>query len=192
MKKMVVVLLMATVSFAATAQSDLGIYLGANFANVNMQSPELSTDTRSGFQGGMYFRAGDFVYGQAGLEYQMMKVHFSDNEAIDGMGQDDVRFQKLDLPLYIGLNLVPVVDNLVNVRVYAGPTFAYIFDVPVNELEFTASDISKVRVDGSIGAGVDILMFSLDVGYDFGVNELFTDEFSGKSHYAFVNAGISF
>ncbi len=190
MKKLLVILLITTAFYSASAQ--VGIYLGGNFAGVNMKSPELSTKTRSGFQTGFYFRKGDFLYGQAGLEYQMMRVHFHDDEIFDENREDDIKFKQFNLPLYIGLNLVPVVDETVNVRVYAGPTLAYLFDVPVNELEFTPADFAKVRVDGSIGAGVEIFMFTVDVGYNFGVNELFSDEFSGKTHYAFVNAGISF
>lgn len=192
MKKLFILLLVGISCLNTFGQSDAGIYLGANFANVNMKTPELSTDTRSGFQGGVFFRKGDFVYGQFGLEYQFMRVYFNNPSFIDGAQDDEVRFQQFNAPLYVGLNLVPVVDKLVNVRVYAGPTFSYLFDVPVNELEFTASDFSKITVDASVGAGLEILMFNLDVGYNFGVNELFTDEFSGKSHYAFVNAGISF
>lgn len=192
MKKLLIILLISSSCTHLFAQSDLGIYLGPNFANVNMKSPELSADTRSGFQGGVFFRKGDLVYGQLGLEYQLMKVHFNDAATIDGIGNDDIRFQQFNAPLYIGLNLIPVVDNLVNVRIYAGPTFSYLFDVPVNELEFTVSDFSKVTVDASVGAGLEILMFNLDVGYNFGVSELFQDEFSGRANYAFVNAGISF
>lgn len=192
MKKVLAILFITAACYTLSAQSDAGLYLGANFAGVNMQTPELSTETRTGFQGGVFYRKGDFIYGQAGLEYQLFRVHLLDQSSIDGVREDDINIQKFDLPLYIGLNLLPLTDDLANVRLYAGPTFGYISNVPVNELELTTSDLGKIRIDGSVGAGLDIMLFNLDVGYSFGVNELFTDEFSGRSHYAFVNAGISF
>jgi len=194
MKKVIAILFITAACFSVSAQSGshAGPYIGANFAGVNMQTPELSTETRTGVQAGVFYRKGDLLYGQVGMEYQVFRVHMTDEDPIEGMRDDDVTFQKFNLPLYIGLNLLPVTDDIVNVRAYAGPTFAYIFNVPVNDLEFTAQDLARIRIDGTIGAGLDVMIFNLDVGYNFGVNELFTDEFSGRTHYAFVNAGISF
>ncbi len=77
-------------------------------------------------------------------------------------------------------------------RVYAGPTIGYVINEPLKDVEISLADLNKLRVDAGLGAGVDILAFSVDVGYNFGLTELFTDTFDGKSNYAFVNVGIAF
>ena len=176
----------------AFSQAHVGIYMGANFMGVNMQSPDLSSQTQAGYQAGAYFRAGKILYGQAGLEYQHSRVDFTFSDTADAAMTGPVKLNMIKLPLYAGVNLLPMTDRVVNVRVYAGPTLGYIFNVPLNDVDLQLSDFKQVRIDGTVGAGLDILLFSVDVGYNFGVNQLFTDEFDGKTHYAFVNAGLKF
>ncbi len=180
------------VSIKAYSQVDLGLYLGPNFANVNMHSPDLTTDSRTGYQAGTFVRFGDFLYGQVGMEYQLQKTQFSGFGNTDLMQSDEVKFSYINVPLYVGLNLVPVVDRLVNVRVYAGPNIAGLLDVPLNELDFTRDDFSTIKVNGVVGAGVDVLFFSLDAGYNFDATNLFKDGYDGNAHYAFINAGLKF
>ncbi len=193
MRKIFLASVVMLISLSAFSQFHIGAYLGANFTNVNMSSPELNADTRAGYQGGAFFRAGKLLYGQAGAEYQMVKTNFSTFDSSDVLSNSgDVKFHVINIPLYAGINLLPVTDRIVNVRVFAGPHISMILDVPVNELDFTKDDFQTVKVNGAVGAGVDILLFSVDVGYNFGVNNLFTDTYDGKSHYAFVNAGIKF
>ena len=179
-------------SVTAFSQIDLGLYAGPNFANVNMKSPELSSDSRTGFQAGTFIRFGKLLYGQVGMEYQMVRTNFSGLDAADVFQSDDVKFNYINVPLYVGFNLIPVVDRLVNVRIYAGPEIACLLDVPLNEFDFTRDDFSVVTVNGMVGAGVDVLFFSLDMGYSFNTADLFKNDFDGKAHYAFVNAGLKF
>lgn len=176
----------------AQGGSAAGIYLGANFPNMNMQSPELTTDNKAGYQIGVFYRKGEVLYGQIGVEYQRMKgdFHFVDSASVTR--SDEVVLKTLNAPLYIGANLLPMTDNIVNVRIYGGPTFSLLVDVPLNDVELVASDFRQVRINGGLGAGLDIMLFSLDVGYNFGVSELFSDEFDGKTNYATVNVGIHF
>ncbi|MFN0274199.1 MAG: outer membrane beta-barrel protein [Chitinophagales bacterium] len=176
----------------AQGGSAAGIYLGANFPNMNIQSPELTTDNKAGYQIGVFYRKGEVLYGQIGVEYQRMKgdFHFVDSASVTR--SDEVVLKTLNAPLYIGANLLPMTDNIVNVRIYGGPTFSLLVDVPLNDVELVASDFRQVRINGGLGAGLDIMLFSLDVGYNFGVSELFSDEFDGKTNYATVNVGIHF
>ena len=53
-------------------------------------------------------------------------------------------------------------------------------------------DFSRFRVEGALGAGIDVLIFSLDGGYSFGLSNLFNDGLDGKCSYGFVNLGLKF
>lgn len=179
-------------SATAYSQIDLGLYAGPNFANANMKSPDLESDSRTGFQAGTFIRFGELLYGQVGMEYQMVKTNFSGLDATDIFQSDDIKFNYINVPIYLGVSLVPVVDRLVDVRIYAGPEIACLLDVPLNEFDFTRDDFSAVRVNGVVGAGVDVLFLSLDMGYNFNTADLFKNDFDGKAHYAFINAGLKF
>ena len=191
MKKLLIITLLF-ISVSSFAQIDLGLYAGPNFTNVNMKSAELNSDSRTGFQGGTFIRFGKMLYGQVGMEYQLVQANFSGLDASDIFQSDEVKFHYMNIPVYGGLNLIPVVDRIINARVYAGPNISCLLDVPLNELDFTKDDFSSVKVNGVIGTGVDILFFSLDAGYSFDTADLFKNTYDGKAQYAFINAGLKF
>lgn len=192
MKKIWIILCCMGMSVLAYPQSNIGVYLGANFAHVNMSSPDLSSDNKTGMQAGVYYRTGKVLYGQLGLEYLSLRTHFTYHALGDIItSEDDVRLHQFALPAYIGVNLIPG-EMPADVRIYAGPTLTYLFDVPVNQLDLTIKDFRKVGLTGALGAGLDILFLSVDAGYNFGLSQLFDDMYSGKANYAFVNVGVKF
>ena len=99
--------LISTFGFAQNSnRSTLGVYIGPNFSNVDITSPQLTADTKSGYQAGIFYRAGKFVYGQAGLQYQVMNSKFSLVDTTTSNGT--VMFRRIQMPLYGGLNLIPM------------------------------------------------------------------------------------
>lgn len=181
-------------SFNAFSQSSghnsLGVYIGPNFSNINIKSPELTSESRSGYQVGLFYRSGKILYGQAGLQYQLMKSNFQMKDSNEASG--DVTFRRIQLPLYGGFNLVPVINGVFNIRAYAGPVVSYDFDIPENDVSMSPDDFARFRLDGTLGAGLDVLIFSLDAGYTIGLNNLFKDDLEGKGNYVFVNLGLKF
>lgn len=170
-----------------------GVYIGPNYSNVDITSPQLSADSRAGFQTGMFYRSGKLLYGQAGLQYQAINSNFTMPDSnTTGEINDDILFRRLQLPLYGGLNLMPILKSAFNIRAYAGPVISYDFDIPDNSLSLTPSDFNRFRVDATFGAGMDVLIFSVDAGYTMGMNNLFHQDFEGKGNYAFVNVGLRF
>jgi len=180
-----VFLFVATFGFAQT--KTLGLYIGPNFSNVNITSPNLSAENLLGYQLGGYYRKGKVLYGQIGLEYMKMQTNLIGN---DTSGAVDLnRFQ---LPLYGGLNLLNPVKKILDLRVYAGPVINFTTSATSLNPDFSLSDFSRFGVNGTVGAGVDVLIFSLDAGYTFALNNLFSQNFNGKADYAFVNLGLKF
>ncbi|MFI5134642.1 MAG: porin family protein [Chitinophagales bacterium] len=190
MKKIILVSLsLAAMIFSAHAQSKstVGFYIGPNFSNVNILSPNLSAVNHSGYQFGGYWRKGGFIYGQAGLEFQQLQTDLQ-TDTSSGM----VDMKRIQLPLYAGLNLFNFAKKVVNVRVFAGPVIGYYYGYNIGNPDFTTSDFNRFTVNGTAGAGLDVLIFSLDAGYNFGLNNLFSGNFDGKADYGFVNFGVRF
>lgn len=169
----------------------IGVYIGPNFSNIDITSPQLNADSKSGYQAGIYYRSGKFVYGQAGLQFQKMNSNFQMTDSTPDVS-DDLTFKRIQLPLYGGLNLIPIIDGVLNIRVFAGPVISYDFNISENDLPMYPEDFSRFRVEGALGAGIDVLIFSLDGGYSFGLSNLFNDGLDGKCSYGFVNLGLKF
>jgi hypothetical protein len=154
---------------------------------VDIESPDLSAENNSGYQFGGFYRKGGFLYGQVGLDFQQYKMELlSDSES----GQ--VNLKRVQLPLYAGLNLLNFSKRVVNLRAYAGPVVGYHYGYKIDNPDFTSNDFRRGYVNGTIGGGLDILIFSLDAGYTFGLSDVFAGELEAKGSYAFVNVGVTF
>ncbi|MBA3649017.1 MAG: PorT family protein [Chitinophagales bacterium] len=172
-------------------RSEFGINAGLNFTNVNITTPSLTADSRTGYQAGIFYRSGKFLYGQAGLNYQLLRNYYAQTDTTEG-AKDNFSQHNLQLPLYVGINLAPILRSVINVRAYAGPVFKYTVSVPVNGLQFTLNDLNKFGADVTFGAGLDVLMFSVDAGYSIGLNEVFDKISDAKNNYGFITVGLRF
>jgi hypothetical protein len=172
----------------AQSKSSLGFYIGPNFSNISIASPNLTAENHSGYQLGAFYRKGGFIYGQMGLEYLKLQTNFVADDSLSGA----VDLNRLQLPLYGGINLLNPVKKVLNVRAYAGPVVTYTMTAPSFNPEFSIADFRRLGLNGTVGAGVDVLIFSLDAGYTFGLNNLFSSNFDGKADYAFINLGLKF
>lgn len=178
-------LLVTASAFAQT--KNVGFYIGPNFANISITSPNLNAQNHSGYQLGAFYRKGKVVYGQIGAEYLKLQTNLSAN---DTSGAVDLN--RLQLPLFGGLNLLKPTKKVLNLRAYAGPVVTYTYSTPSFNPDFSENDFSRIGVNGTVGAGLDVLVFSLDAGYTFALSNLFSNTFNGKADYAFVNLGLKF
>ena len=178
---------LTAITAAANAQSSIGFYIGPNFSNVDIESPDLSAMNHSGYQFGGYWRKGGFVYGQAGLEFQHLKTNLQTDTA---SGLADLK--RINMPLYLGLNLLNFSKKVVDVRAFGGPVIGYRYGYDNSNPDFNSPVFNRFTVNGTVGGGVDVLIFSLEAGYTFALNNLFSDDFDGRADYAFVNVGVRF
>jgi len=175
------------VSVGAQSKSTIGFYIGPNFSNVDITSPNPSAANHSGYQFGGYWRKGGFLYGQTGLEFQHFQTKLSTDTS---SGLADLK--RIQMPLYLGLNILDFSKKVVNIRAFGGPVIGYRYGYDNSDPEFSSSQFNRFGVNGTVGVGIDVLIFSLDGGYTFGLNDLFTGDFEGKGDYAFVNFGVKF
>jgi hypothetical protein len=74
---------------------------------------------------------------------------------------------------------------MVNVRAFAGPIASFIIskDLTIGNLVPEKDDIKLKNAiwSAAIGAGVDVMMFTFDVRYEFGLNNISDDEASFSS-----------
>ena len=189
MKKYVLALtFLTTCSLFAQAQTGaVGFYIGPNFSNFDVRSPNLEALEHSGYQFGGYYRKGGFLYGQGGIEFQHLKT-----EMVTDTSAGLVNMKRIQLPIYAGINLLNFTKSVLNVRVFAGPVIGYNYGYEIDNPDLTSSDFSRFNVNGAMGGGVDLLIFSLDAGYLFGFSNLFSEGFDAKGNYAFLNVGVKF
>ncbi|PKP20559.1 MAG: hypothetical protein CVU06_10525 [Bacteroidetes bacterium HGW-Bacteroidetes-22] len=83
----------------------------------------------------------------------------------------------MDIPVLVGTKVFSL--PMVNVRVFAGPIASFIIskDLTISNL---VPDDNQIKLkdaiwSAAIGAGVDVMMFTLDIRYEFGLNNISND-----------------
>lgn len=199
MKKMLFIcgLLLAVVT--ASAQFNFGIKAGYNsslsFDNLSdVQSGEynlsdVKTELSSGFHAGAFVRLNiNKVYLQPELLYNMQKKDYRFNIADAGNLSVDkfVRFSTVDIPVLLGVKLLDL--KVANLRVFAGPKFRLNAGSEVSYENLDNATINTSELEGDFkdstvgleaGAGIDVLMLSLDFRFNM-IKDIYQTNWQSK------------
>jgi hypothetical protein len=100
------------------------------------------------------------------------------------LGAKEIGLSTLEIPVLLGTRVIDL--KLASIRIMAGPSMAFVIDKNIRMRDEMASlpltreelwDKMEDVVWGlQAGAGVDVLMFTLDVRYEWGLNNLINYE----------------
>lgn len=173
------------VSICASAQLHFGLKAGYN-STLNLKSfddldpqynlEKLNGELSNGFHAGVFVRLGKKVYFQPELLYAMQKNEYEltladVNQSADALAKKMVKISTVDVPLLVGVKLLD--KNLVNLRIFAGPKFRLNAgssidweNVSTTNIERLEGDFKSANVGLEAGAGIDVLMFTLDARFN--------------------------
>ncbi len=176
------VLVMISTFQVCTAQDvTFGPKVGFTSSHLATNQDTLLDEFSQGFQGGMFVRIyGDYFYFQPEVMYVTKGGIFStENQDF----KEHIDLQSIDLPLIFGAKLGP--DEF-NFRLHGGPVASYYIEktiqmdvdgiiAPVKE-----KNIKDYTLGGTLGMGMDILAFSIDVRFEFGFDNMYEKDFGDK------------
>ena len=172
MKKILLsaVILMAA-CISAKAQFSLGVKGGVNFSRINTDN--LSSSTRTGYQAGIFTRFGSALYLQPELYVSGTggDFHSSDN-SVSG----NAHFTNLNVPLLVGHSFG---SKDLNFRIMAGPVYTSVLSKNFSQsLENAYQDFGHYKnstLGFQAGAGVDIGAITADLRYEGGLTKINSD-----------------
>lgn len=168
----------------------LGPKIGVNSSVLYTDINAYNEDETLGYKGGLFFRFANrsrvFLQPEAYLDLKGGNFSYDINErdpytpSMTTMedAQLKVRLQTLDVPLLLGLKVLDLYGF--NFRLMAGPVASYIIEERVT-LEAGGEDLSYRLPEDlyedaiwsfQAGGGMDILMFTVDFRYEFGLNNI--------------------
>ena len=172
MKKLLIVCLLMTIGFGASAQFSLGPRVTLTSTNLDLREEVANVkagDAEFGFQYGLFMRLKVPVVGL----YVQPELLFSKTESTitSGAQNVDLSFNRVDVPVMIGGKIGPL-------RLNAGPAFSFLTSAE-SDVAGTVSDIknnySSTTVGFQAGIGVDILKFVIDLKYEGSLSQKFGD-----------------
>lgn len=106
-----------------------------------------------------------------------------------------VKVGSLDVPLLVGVKLIDA--KVFNIRAMAGPSAPTVINKTIeldegwdDDIDLTEDNLRNLNWGFQFGAGVDLLMFALDLRYEIGLNNFSTlDNFDLKNNTFTLSLG---
>lgn len=180
MKK--IVLIISTLLFVTSIQAQLhfGPQIGFNASKLTLNVEDITTSLGSNFMFGAFVRIGKKIYVQpevnwmtAGSVFKYPSITWEGTEL--SPVEQDVKVKSIQIPVTLGWRLINL--EVVNIRLFTGIAANIITNKTINTTDtdgsiekgliepITDANISDLTWQYHFGAGVDVLMFALDVKY---------------------------
>jgi hypothetical protein len=174
-------------AFGVQAQVVLRPQVGINASSLSTDLDSLDFGNNIGYQLGADLQFGGKFYVQPGLMFEFLK-----NEIDPRVGEsEDFTRTYMRIPVMVGYNFGGN-DKSFGFRVFTGPNASFALGAKGEDEDYIEKDDLKNAVFGwNAGLGIDFSIIFLDLGYQFGLSEVFEDFDEGTRNNLFYgNAGI--
>lgn len=181
MKKFLILIAVVLISSTAFSQISFGPKVGYTTSELSVDKTDIKTSLKNSLQFGLFLRLGEDFYIQPEVNWLTQGGLFHNPSLIDGISpfEQEVTLKTIQIPAMVGVKLIDL--KLLNLRIHGGPVASIITDkeienkvanyiAPIKEI-----DIADMIWSFQVGAGIDVLMFTLDVRYNIGINKLIGD-----------------
>ena len=193
MKKIVlIILLLIGFSMFSFSQTTVKVAFGINTSRLNTDNGSWSNEARVGWQTGGSWLMGNKFYIEPGVYYASISssmVH-KDNAQLSF----DSKINMFRIPVFAGYHILGnASDSFFNLRVFGGPTMSFITSVTETEA-LKKDDFSKMLWGVDAGIGVNVWWLFLDIGYEWGLNNVYSHDDHGSAieRALWANLGIRF
>ncbi len=198
MKKIILLALFFVSGFAVSAQEvfSLGPKMGYNSNTLTNNFDSIRSGINNSLQVGAFMRIGSKVYFQPEANYQVVKGNLNKTTSSSILRQNLV-IHSLKVPLLLGIKLVR--DESFNMRIMAGPAYTFLYNKELNPAEMnefwpihSVDDLKNSIWSFQMGAGFDVLFMTLDVRYEFGIDNMYqgSSNFKLKQNTFNVSLGV--
>jgi hypothetical protein len=141
---------------------DLGIKAGYNSSKftLNQSSQDIIADAKGGYEVGAFLRTGG-----KRLYFQPEFLYVQRNSDADGQA---TKINSYQVPLLAGFRFLNL--KVASFHLNTGPSISFSPDVTIDDVKSNLTNSSAWS--WKLGAGVDILIFSINLRYDWGLTDL--------------------
>lgn len=201
-KRLISALLIAIVTFGASAKFRWGPTVGVNFSDYHCSQQLMRTDLGTGFQAGLMGEVmipGIGFGFDFGLRYQMRggKMHFEQQPiwAVTGIGCTDLKMHTVQVPINIRFKWTRMegLENYIAPFIYVGPQFNF----NVANTHCPAIHRNGMAVGIQVGVGVELWKkVQISGGYVWDVTEdmrtIKLDDYTAKIQGGFIDIAYLF
>ncbi len=183
MKKIIVFFIAVLVTVSSYGQFHVGPQIGYTASNLSVNSDSITNSLKSNFLAGVFFRIGKKIYFEPQLNWLTQGSIFK-YPTLGNLSpiEQEIKLSTLQVPLNVGWRIINL--KVVSIRIFAGASANFVLNTTINNSGGTQADyeklllpddFSKVQWQWNVGAGVDVLMFALNITYMGGINNILKD-----------------
>ncbi|WP_136482118.1 outer membrane beta-barrel protein [Cognatitamlana onchidii] len=173
------------------ARSSFKISAGVNFNGLNLDTKTQTTsDLTIGYNLGLSYKRGRFFYYEIGARLNNRPYDFTD--AFDSSDTFSFKTTAIDVPVSLGVNLTSFADRLVGVRVFVSGIPSFTTSKSVENIDdITTDNLEDFIFYGQLGVGVDIAFFFVELGYNYGFDDMI-NTVNSNPNQGYLNLGFRF
>lgn len=179
-------ILFCVLTSSSIAQVSLRPQVGVNFPSFTDEIVHGKFKGNAGYQFGADLQIGKTLFIQPGANFQ--------TDAIELERVGDIRVSRLNVPILLGLRLIQSDYRAFGLRVFAGPNFAFNLnedlDDAFDQIDIEREDLNNFQLAGLLGAGLDIGVVFVDLGYKIGLTKYFESNLDGSVNLFLLNVGV--
>lgn len=199
MRKIIILILALGLSVPIFAQLPafcIGPKIGYNTTKLSPDPDVISSELKSNFQYGAFVRVGNKVFIQPEINYVTKGGQLKSKDSGDPISQE-ITLKTLTIPLLLGVKIIDL--KAASIHIIGGPAASFAIDKgisvtnpgstwPVN----STNDIKRASWAIQAGAGVDVLIFTFDIRYEFGMSNIYngSSDISLKNNLVNVSLGL--
>ena len=174
----------------AKRKDEFVIYAGANLNQLGTTSSKVEPNGGAGYHAGVYYKRGGFLYWQIGARYNNANFNFVSKSTNSDTSKLSVR--AIDLPLTAGINFLSFANRLVSLRGFVSAVPSFTIGVGDNNLGVKKDNVNSFIFYGQVGIGVDIAFVVVELGYNYGFQNMLKDYSNSNPGQAFLSLGFRF
>lgn len=194
----VTVLILGVLSSGAQDFFSVGPRIGYNANTLSGNRDSITASIQNSFQFGAFLRLGNKIYLQPEISYQVVSGNMQ--KTTDSyLFSQQYKLKTIKVPALIGVKLLN--NSIMNFRIMAGPAFTW--NINKNLSPSIVNDLWPIRSTDDLknsfwslqaGAGIDVLFLSLDVRYEWGIENMYQgkSDFELKNNIFNVSLGVKF
>lgn len=199
MKKFTFIFILFMASGFAFGQFSIGPKIGYNTSKLTSDVDSITSDLTNNFHFGVFVRLGTKIYLQPEINWLTSGSVFK-KSSLTSLSpiEQTVKMKSIEIPVIVGWRIINL--GVGNIRVFAGPSASIVTDKEITTNDASSltnpieeSDLEDLLWGFNIGAGADVLMFTLDLRYQMGLNEVITKvnefDFNSKNNMFSVSLG---
>jgi hypothetical protein len=144
---------------------------------------------------GASYKRGKFFYWELGARYNNpvynlddATIPFDSAQLVDGI----FSVRSIDIPATFGINILSITDRILGLRVFIRAVPSFVIGVGDNEINISKDNINAFNVYGELGVGVDIAFLFVEVGANYGFQDLSKDYSTSNPYQIYISLGFLF